>query len=156
MEIKLMAYPSIYLASTTEELFKRIELLNPKSQGLWGKMTVGQMLSHCAIPYEQVLGINTEKPPFYMRILLKGYKKSMVNDVPYKQNLPTAPSFIRSDTYDFTTEKTRLMDLIETVQKLGPEKIATIPSLSLGKLTALEWNNLLYKHIDHHLTQFGV
>jgi hypothetical protein len=152
-----MAYPSIYLSSTTEELFRRINQLNPQSQGLWGKMTVGQMLSHCAVPYEQILGLNTLQPPLLMRIILNLFlKKSMVNEVPYKQNLPTAPSFIRTEQYDVAIEKERLKDLIKTIHEMGSEKLARTPSLSLGKLTATEWNNLLYKHLDHHLQQFGV
>jgi len=152
-----MTYPSIYLAQTTEELFSRIDQLNPNSQGLWGKMTVGQMLSHCAVPYEQILGTNLEQPPLLMRIILILFlKKSMVNETPYKQNLPTAPSFIRTDEYDVEKEKERLKSLIKTIQEMGAEKIASTPSLSLGKLKAQEWNNLLYKHIDHHLKQFGV
>jgi len=151
-----MAYPSIYLASTTEELFKRIDQLNPESQALWGKMTVDQMLSHCAVPYEQILGINTDRPPLYMRIILKAYKDSMVNEVPYKQNLPTSPKFIRADSYHFSKVKDRLKELIQTIQEMGAERLSNTPSLSLGKLSAIEWNNLLYKHIDHHLAQFGV
>ena len=152
-----MAYPSIYLSSTTEELFRRIDQLNAQSQGLWGKMTVGQMLSHCAVPYEQILGLNTLQPPLLMRIILNLFlKKSMVNEVPYKQNSPTAPSFIRTEQYDVAIEKERLKDLIKTIQEMGAEKLARTPSLSLGKLTATEWNNLLYKHLDHHLQQFGV
>ena len=152
-----MAYPSIYLASTTEELFQRIDQLNPESQGLWGKMTVGQMFSHCAVPYEQILGTNTDQPPLLMRLILKLFlKKSMVNEVPYKRNLPTATSFIRTDKYDFSIEKERLKNYIKTIQEMGSEKLATTPSLSLGSLSATEWNNLLYKHIDHHLAQFGV
>jgi hypothetical protein len=39
---------------------------------------------------------------------------------------------------------------------MGAEQLSNTPSLSLGKLSAIEWNNLLYKHIDHHLAQFGV
>ena len=152
-----MAYPSIYLASTTEELFRRIDQLNPESQGLWGKMAVGQMFSHCAVPYEQILGLNTDQPPFLMRLILKLFlKKSMVNEVPYKRNLPTAPSFIRTDNYDFLIEKERLKNYIKTIQEMGAEKLSNTPSLSLGSLSATEWNNLLYKHIDHHLAQFGV
>jgi hypothetical protein len=152
-----MGYPSIYLASTTTELFRRIDLLNPQNQGLWGKMTVGQMLSHCAVPYEQILGTNTDQPPLFMRIILKLFlKKSMINEVPYKQNLPTAPSFIRTDQYDFEKEKEGLKAYIKTIQEMGAEKLAATPSLSLGVLSATEWNNLLYKHIDHHLQQFGV
>ncbi len=152
-----MPYPSIYLASTTQELFHRIDQLNPNRPALWGKMTVGQMLSHCSVPYEQILGLNTQQPPMFMRIILNLFlKKSMVNEVPYKQNLPTAPSFIRTEHYDVEKEKERLKGFIKSIQELGAEKLATTPSLSLGKLTATEWNNLLYKHIDHHLKQFGV
>ena len=152
-----MSYPSIFLESTTEELFRRIDKLNAKSPSLWGKMTVGQMFSHCAVPYEQILGLNTQQPPLFMRIILKLFlKKSMVNEVPYKQNLPTAPSFIRTEQYDVEKEKERLKGYVKSIQELGAGKLAATPSLSLGKLTATEWNNLLYKHIDHHLKQFGV
>jgi hypothetical protein len=152
-----MSYPSIFLESTTYELFRRIDKLNSTSPKLWGKMTVGQMFSHCAVPYEQILGLNTQQPPLFMRIILKLFlKKAMVNEVPYKQNLPTAPSFIRTDQYDVEKEKERLKELIKSIQELGAEKLAATPSLSLGMLTATEWNNLLYKHIDHHLKQFGV
>jgi hypothetical protein len=152
-----MAYPSIYNASTTEELFRRIDLLNPESRALWGKMTVGQMLSHCSVPYEQILGLNTDQPPFLMRVILNLFlKKSMVNEVPYKQNLPTSPKFIRADSYHFSKVRDRLKELIQTIQEMGAEQLSNTPSLSLGKLSAIEWNNLLYKHIDHHLAQFGV
>ncbi len=152
-----MGYPSIYLASTTAELTRRIDQLNPQSQAIWGKMNVGQMLSHCAVPYEQILGTNTAQPPLFMRIILKLFlKNSMVNEVPYKQNLPTAPSFIRTEQFDVDKEKERLINLIKTIQEMGAEKLAATPSLSLGMLSATEWNNLLYKHIDHHLQQFGV
>jgi hypothetical protein len=152
-----MGYPSIYLASTTAELTRRIDQLNPQSQAIWGKMNVGQMLSHCAVPYEQILGTNTVQPPLFMRIILKLFlKNSMVNEVPYKQNLPTAPSFIRTEQYDVDKEKDRLKNLIRTIQEMGDKKLAATPSLSLGMLSATEWNNLLYKHIDHHLQQFGV
>ena len=152
-----MGYPSIYLASTTAELTRRIDQLNPQSQAIWGKMNVGQMLSHCAVPYEQILGTNTAQPPLFMRIILKLFlKNSMVNEVPYKQNLPTAPSFIRTEQFDVDKEKERLINLIKTIQEMGAEKLAATPSLSLGMLSANEWNNLLYKHIDHHLQQFGV
>jgi hypothetical protein len=150
-----MAYPSIYEASTTQAIHARIDKLNEHTPGLWGKMTVGQMLSHCAVPYEQILGLNTQQPPLIMRIILNLFLKK-VNDVPYKQNLPTAPSFIRTGDYDVKNEKERLKNLVKTIQEMGAEKLENTPSLSLGKLRANEWNNLLYKHIDHHLKQFNV
>ncbi|MCJ8164098.1 hypothetical protein MKJ04_04535 [Pontibacter sp. E15-1] len=29
-------------------------------------------------------------------------------------------------------------------------------SHSFGRLSSQEWNNMFYKHLDHHLSQFGV
>ena len=93
------------------------------------------MLSHCSVPYEQILGLNTDQPPFLMRVILNLFlKKSMVNEVPYKRNLPTAPTFIRTDSYDFENEKARLKGYLQTIQEMGAERLSNTPSLILGKL----------------------
>jgi hypothetical protein len=152
-----MSFPSIFSPATTLQLYERIDQLNENSLPLWGKMNAGQMLSHCCVPYEQIKGIDKKQPPLFMRVLLKlFFKKSMVNEVPYRKNLQTAPSFIRSGTHNFELEKSKLKQYIADIQEMGAVQLAATPSLSLGKLSAAEWNNLLYKHIDHHLRQFGV
>ncbi len=153
-----MALPSIYSVDTTKKLAERIDSLTNETPALWGKMNAGQMLSHCCVAYQQILGENTDKPSFFMRWLLKSFfKKSMVNDIPYKPNLPTGPTFVRiNQEFDIEIEKQKLKGYIIKIQEMGAEKLATTPSLSLGKLNATEWNNMIYKHIDHHLRQFGV
>lgn len=153
-----MALPSIYSVDTTKQLDERIDSLTNETPALWGKMNAGQMLSHCCVAYQQILGENTDKPGAFMKWMLKTFfKNSMVNEVPYKPNLPTGPTFIRIDQeFDIEQEKQKLKGYILKIQEMGAEKLAATPSLSLGKLNATEWNNLLYKHIDHHLRQFGV
>ncbi len=149
--------PSIYLKETTTEFIGRINSLTGNEIPLWGKMNVGQMLSHCCLPYQQILSENTDRPPFIMRFLMQWFfRKSMVNDQPYKQNLPTGPTFIRTGEFDVSKERQRLISYVEAIERLGPEGLASIPSLSLGKLSSVEWSNMLYKHLDHHLRQFGV
>ena len=153
-----MAFPNIYSPETTVELATRISSLTNETPALWGKMNAGQMLSHCCVAYQQVLGENTDKPGMIMKWMLKTFfKQSMVNEVPYRPNLPTGPTFVRlNQNFDIETEKGKLIAYVQKIQELGPEQLSAIPSLSLGKLSAMEWNNLLYKHIDHHLRQFGV
>ena len=153
-----MALPNIYSPETTAELTTRISSLTNETPALWGKMNAGQMLSHCCVAYQQVLGENTDKPGMIMKWMLKiFFKQSMVNEVPYRQNLPTGPTFIRlNQNFDIEAEKGKLIAYVQKIQELGPEQLSARPSLSLGKLSAMEWNNLLYKHIDHHLRQFGV
>lgn len=152
-----MALPNIFESTTTQELTHRINQLTPMNQRRWGKMNVDQMLAHICVPYEQALGERNDGPNAFMKIMLRlFFKQSMVNEVPYKQNLPTAPAFMIVDRRDFEREKSRILSYIQKIEKLGPDYFDGKEQISLGKLSVNEWNNLLYKHIDHHLRQFGV
>jgi hypothetical protein len=92
-----------------------------------------------------------------MRVLMQWFfRKAMTNDQPYRKNLPTGPTFIRKGIHDVSEERQRLISYVEAIERLGPEGLARVPSLSLGKLSSAEWSNMLYKHLDHHLRQFGV
>lgn len=73
-----------------------------------------------------------------------------------KKNNPTAPEFKIVGGRDFEEEKKRLIGYLNRTQKLGRDHFDNKESHSFGKLSADEWNNMFYKHIDHHLTQFGV
>lgn len=152
-----MAYPDLFSPSDVQQLIQRIEMLTPSTQGLWGKMNVAQMVKHCTISFEQALEKNNQRPPAMMRWMLQlFFRKSMVNEVPYKQNLPTAPAFKIVDQPAFLTEQQKLKELILEFSARGKQHFEGKSQLTLGKLSALEWNNLMYKHIDHHLRQFGV
>ncbi len=151
------ALPDIFDPKTTQILLDRINRLTPETQASWGKMSVDQMLAHCCTPYEQALGLRQDGPSFLMKWLLRTFfKKSMTNEVPYKQNLPTAPAFVVADQRDFDREKERLSTFIRQTQELGRAHFEGKKQITLGALNATEWNNLLYKHLDHHLRQFGV
>lgn len=40
--------------------------------------------------------------------------------------------------------------------KNGPETCISHPHPFFGKLTSEQWGKGIYKHLDHHLKQFGV
>ncbi len=148
---------NLFLPSTTLSLHARIDALTHESQPLWGKMNVSQMLAHCCVPFEQALGERHDGPPLLMKLMVKlFFKKAMTNEVPYKQNSPTAPAFRITDQRDLERERTRLKAYVTRFQELGREHFDGREQISLGRLTAQEWNNLMYKHLDHHLRQFGV
>jgi len=152
-----MAYPNIFDASTTRDLHNRIDKLSPSTQRLWGKMGVAEMLAHCAMPYRQILGEQFTPPSFFMKWLVKNFfKTSMVNEVPYKKNLPTSPAFVIREEKNFEQEKNKLKQYIQKIQEMGQDAFEGREQATIGKLSSREWNNLLYKHLDHHLQQFGV
>ena len=148
---------NIFDPQVTTELISRVNQLKPESPALWGKMTVDQMLAHCCVAYEMAFTNKHPKPNPLMRFLLKAFvKKGVVNEVPYKRNIRTAPVFIISERKNFEEEKDRLINYLGHTVTLGKDHFEGKESLSFGPMTAEEWNNLFYKHLDHHLTQFGV
>lgn len=147
---------NIFDSSTIAEFESRIAQINLHSERRWGKMTPDQMLAHCCVPYEYVFNERQDAPPLFMRWMLRlFFKTSMVNDVPYKPNTPTAPMFIKKEQYDIAAEKNRLIAYLRKVGELGEASFEGKKQISLGVLTAKEWNGLLFKHLDHHLRQFG-
>lgn len=148
---------NIFKKEITNEVIDRINKLTPETQANWGKMSVSQMLAHCCVIYEMKFTDKHPKPNAFVKMLLKLFvKKGVVSEKPYPKNGKTAPQFIISDEREFEAEKKRLIDFINKTQELGEQHFEGKESHSFGKLSATEWNNSFYKHLDHHLTQFGV
>ncbi len=153
-----MPLPNIFTKEISDEIIDRINKLTPDSNRQWGKMDVSQMLAHCCVTYEMVYEPDKHpKPNFLMGMILKLFvKKVVTGEKPFKKNNPTAPQFIMKSDKDFETEKARLIGYLKKTQKLGDTEFDGKESASFGILNKTEWNNMFYKHLDHHLRQFGV
>jgi hypothetical protein len=148
---------SVFHQTDLAELINRIEKLSPETKPLWGKMDASKMLAHCNVTYEMIYENIHPKPNGFMRFILKLLiKPTVVTDKPYKHNSQTAPEFIISSDKDFNTEKARLIEYMNRTLAHGEAYFEGKESRSFGKLNISEWNNMLYKHLDHHLSQFGV
>lgn len=148
---------SVFNPADVAELTDRINKLTAQTQPQWGKMAVAQMLAHCNVSYEMVYTDKHPKPNPFLKFILKTLVKSkVVGPVPYKHGNPTAPAFIIKDERDFELEKARLIDHLNQTLELGEAHFDGKESHSFGKLPVDEWNTMFYKHLDHHLTQFGV
>jgi hypothetical protein len=148
---------NVFNPADITELINRINKLTPNTKQLWGKMSVAQMLAHCNVSYEMIYEDKHPKPNAFKKFLLKLFVKNfVVNEKPYKKSGQTAPEFIIKDEKNFETEKNRLIGYITKTQQLGSNAFEGKESHSFGTLTSSEWNNMFYKHLDHHLRQFGV
>ncbi|QFG53145.1 DUF1569 domain-containing protein [Chryseobacterium sp.] len=148
----------VFSTKDAQNYIDRINNLTPETQRKWGKMTVDQVLAHMNVPYSFIFEPEKQKKPgMIAKFLLKNFvKPKVVNNIPYKQNIPTSPVFIISDARNFEEEKKKLIGNIQRVQQLGREAFEGKTNSSFGILTAQEWNNMLAKHLNHHLQQFGV
>jgi len=148
---------NLFETKDTADTIDRINQLTADTQPQWGKMNVGQMMAHCSVAYDMALTDKYPKAGAITRFMLKLFVKSaVVGPKPYPKNGRTAPEFVINDERDFETEKNRLIDNLKKVQELGAGHFDNKESVSFGKLTKDEWNVLFSKHLNHHLTQFGV
>lgn len=153
-----MALADVFNPEIAQGLIARIENLKSDTQALWGKMNSAQMLAHCNVTYDYVYAPEKFKKPsgFFKWVLKNFVKKGVVSEKPYAKNMRTGPDFLVSDQQDFQMEKEKLIKHIQKVVEEGRQNFDGRISNSFGRLNADEWNNMFYKHLDHHLSQFGL
>lgn len=154
---KVMPLPNIFEKEVSDGIIARIEKLSPDSKAHWGKMDVAKMLAHCNVAYETIYEPDKHpKANFLMGFILKTFiKKKVTGEAPPTKNSPTAPFFIIKNDKDFEAEKKRLIDHINKTQELGADHFDGKQSHSFGPLTKTEYSNMMWKHLNHHLEQFG-
>ncbi|HEY3444604.1 MAG TPA: DUF1569 domain-containing protein [Paludibaculum sp.] len=148
---------TLFQPESVEEVTARLLQLKPDSPRLWGAMNAAQMVEHCSRGLELATG--DRRPPRLLigRIIGRIIKPlALGNDRPIRKNAPTDPALIVTDERDLQAEVHRLSGLIDKFAAAGPDGCTTHPHSFFGPLTPQEWGILMYKHIDHHLRQFGV
>ena len=146
---------SIFVLADRESLVQRIQALEPDRARQWGKMSPAQMLCHCSRALETATGDRPMKQKFIGKILMPFFRSSILGEKPFSKNSPTDPTFVVSDQRELAAERERLMGLIDRFAGNGAAYAGTQTHAFFGKMTGDEWGELMYKHIDHHLRQFG-
>ncbi len=147
---------SLFDNDTCHGIVERMNKLSPTSQAQWGKMNVAQMLAHCKEAFKVPLSDKPMPRMLLGRLLGWVFKSKLYSDQAWKKNLPTAPNFIIKDERDFNKEKQELMELVDTFYKKGASEVGKYPHPMFGSFTPAQWGQSMYKHLDHHLQQFGV
>jgi len=148
MEVKDMFDPAVKQA-----IVDRINKLTPQSQKRWGKMDVSQMLAHVQLPISCAYGTHQVKGGFLLKLVGPLVKGILYNEKPYKQGLPTDKSYVITDAKNFASEK---QNLLEKLSRFSSENIVLEKHPVWGKLSKEQWSKATWKHLDHHLQQFGV
>ena len=147
---------NIFNIEDNATLIRRIENLTPKTVPLWGVMSVSQMLLHCQKPLDVADGTLMLKRGLIGFLFGKIAKADFLKRDEFKKSLPTVPSFKISEPADFTTAKEGLLERIVRFREKGPAVLANMKHPFFGDMNEEEWGILQYKHLDHHLRQFGV
>ncbi len=147
---------NLFNVTDNKEILDRINKLNSGSQAQWGKMNVEQMVKHAQSPLLTAYGELKLKRGL-MGMLFGGMVKNKLtkDEKPFGRNLPTDKAFIIVSQHEFEKEKNSLIGLVKRFEQVGSAGISKEPHPFFGKITADEWSIIQWKHLDHHLRQFG-
>ena len=146
---------NLFEREVAEEVISRIDRLQPTSGRQWGKMDVAQMLAHCSAAMDMATGRLNLKRIFIGRLLGPFVRPIFTNEKPFSRNNPTAKELVFSAPRDFAREREQLRAKIKEFHEGGEAKCTRHPHPFFGSLTPREWSRGMYKHLDHHLRQFG-
>ena len=145
---------NMFEAARVEEVKERIARLRPDSERQWGTMNPAQVLDHCSRGFEMAAGQIRPPRALIGRILGPIIKPlALKGDEPMRKNSPTAKELLVQEERDFDAERERLRGLVDRFAATG---CTMHPHMFFGRLTPEEWAILMYKHMYHHLRQFGV
>jgi hypothetical protein len=158
-ELSMRRHPpvnNIYDQLALEGIIARIDHLSPHSTPLWGKMNAAQMLAHCSVFQSIAMGELSPARGLLGKLIGKLVSPVFYNDKPLPKNMSTIPEMIMDNEADFEREKAALKQKLKTFHLNGPERCTKHPHPFFGRLTPEQWGKGLYKHLDHHLQQFGI
>lgn len=143
---------SLWQEDARRELTSRLDKLSENTPAQWGKMNSSQMLAHLNDSLRMTLGELPVKSK-HLPIRYPPLKQLIVYWLPFPKGSPTAPELINRIPDAWPQEHSNLRKQIESFGS-RPECIREHPAF--GSMTPKAWAVLGYRHIDHHLRQFGV
>ena len=127
-----MALPSTFDYKTTQQHLQRLDKLTNATPPRWGKMNAAQMLAHLNVTYDLAYEQKKMNTNFFSKLLFKLIVKGIV-----------------------TGEKSYPRNVKDTENK-GVAYFEGRNNQAFGQLTAQQWSNQFYKHIEHHFEQFSL
>lgn len=141
-----------------ELILERISEINENSKALWGKMNAGEMIVHVADPIKTAFG---EKRAEFIKSDYSepGLRHEIIYNMEWPKDTPSSPEFISgmkgTDPEDFKNDlETLRKTIILFTEKSDKMRFSLHPMF--GDISNEDWGRLMWKHLDHHLKQFGI
>lgn len=146
--------PTLFEPRHRASILDRLSRLTPDSRPLWGGFTPNAMVCHVTTGVGQGLGEVDLGPP---RGPLTRWPLNwlLVHVIPFPKNAPAAPEMLAQAPTSFEADVATLRGMIERFAAKGPAG-EWPASRVFGRISGRSLGVLQYKHLDHHLRQFGL
>lgn len=145
---------TLFDARDRRMILERLGKLRPDARPLWGRFTPSQMVCHVTTGVGQGLGEVVLGPPsgplthWPLNWLL-------IHVVPFPRNAPAAPDMLSRAPTSWEQDMATLRRMVEAYGAADPGG-EWPASRVFGRISGRSWGVLQYKHLDHHLRQFGL
>jgi hypothetical protein len=152
------------------DLIARLRKIRPDTPRRWGRMTAPQMIMHLSDAFLGLLGerqlpaelaLPSSGKPRRRAPIRRAFRKwyAITSPLPWPHGVRTRPEVDAekggTPPGDFATDLAKLEELC--VRFAGPAAASRRPVHYLfGTLTEAEWCRWGWRHVNHHLTQFGL
>ena len=152
--------PTIKNARTLDHLLQRLGRLTPDSERRWGTMTPGEMLCHLGDASDGVLGRRKTPGGAPGNVLPLPIKWLMLySPMPVPKGVETRdgvnPKKEGTRPGDFEKDRARVIDGLRSLA-VAPADAVSKTHFRFGTMSLRGWHHWAYKHVDHHLRQFGL
>ncbi len=149
-----MSYPSIRDDGVHENIVRRIEVVSPESERKWGVMDHSQLLVHLADGVRLCLDGAKSPPAGPFRFGPLRYFTLHVVKWP-EAKIQAPPGAFQRPATTWEEDKATLLSLLDQYMATSPKNLGT-QHPAFGKMKPRDWGVFMYRHLDHHLRQFGV
>ena len=144
---------SIWQEDTRRELHDRMERLVWNRQAEWGRFTAPKMVCHLADSLKMAMG-DLQVTPKRLPIRYPPLKQLIIYLAPFPKGAPTAPELLVREPQEWAHDVADVQALLD--RAAGCRTTDAWPEHpAFGKLSRRAWGVLVYRHMDHHLKQFG-
>ena len=154
----MVKYKSLFQPETLAEIQRRILELKEDAKAKWGKMNSAQMLCHCDKVLKVAIGKlilpKTNFFIYYIGNLTKWEMRIFNNGIP--PNMPTFKKLVVEEICNFEECRENLLKTLNEFIRISSENKLPERHELFGKMTKKEWGFMEYKHLNHHLKQFGL
>lgn len=145
---------------TLDQLTSRLERITANSERRWGTLTAPEMLCHLGDASDGVLGRRVTPGSVPGRPLPLPLKWLLLySAIPFPKGVETRPGVNPrkegTRPADFERDLARAIDGLRALAVAAPESLPPT-HFRFGTMSRTAWHRWAYKHVDHHLRQFGV
>ena len=135
---------------------ERVQRLNPNASPKWGRMTARQMVCHLNDSFRVGMEEKYASPAtsFVQRTLVKWI--ALRAPIQWPAGVPTRPEIEQgvggTPPAEWESDRAELLGLMDAFAERRTFGVHP----TFGKMSERDWLTWGYRHVDHHLRQFGV